>query len=99
MVKEELKKLRTLRATPKMMEIAKSDQKEMRLIRSVYGYSYNAKAYEFYLFLRCQELRGYLKVAVFLPDHMRCGSNMPAYEIFLHRDAEQYLTWDTRQQK
>ena len=99
MVKEELKKLRTLRATPKMMELAKQDKKEMRLINSIYGYRYNAKTYEYYLFLRCQELRGYLKVAVFLPDHMRCGSNMPAYEIFLHRDAGQYLTWDARQQK
>lgn len=99
MVKEELKKLRTLKATPKMLEIAKRDKKESRYVKSIWGYEYRAVAYEYSLFLRCQELRGYLKVAVFIPDHMRCGSNMPAYEIFLHRDAGQYLTWDARQQK
>lgn len=98
MVKAELKKLRTLRATPKMMQMAKSDKKEMRTITTHWS-SYQQKAYEYSLFLRCQTLRGYLKVAIFLPEQMRCGSNMPAYEIFLHKDARQYLTWDAGEQK
>jgi len=98
-IKAELKKLRTLKATPKMMELAKNDKKKKRTITTHYGYQYEKVSYEYALFLRCQTLKGYLKVAVFFPEHMRCGSNMPAYEIFLHRSAEQYLTWDAQNQK
>lgn len=53
MVKEELKKLRTLKATPKMLEIAKRDKKESRYVKSIWGYEYRAVAYEYSLFLRC----------------------------------------------
>ena len=99
MVKAELRKLRTLRALPKMIELAREDKKEYRPIQSLYGWKYNAVAYKYSLFLRCQELRGYLKVAVFFPNQLRCGNVMPVYEIFMHRDAGQYLTWDAKNQK
>ena len=99
MIKKELLALRTLKATPKMMAMAKNDKKEKRRITTRYGYQYEKVTYEYGLFLRCQTLKGYLKVAIFLPEHMRCGSNMPAYEVFIHRGAEQYLTWDAGNQK
>ena len=82
-----------------MMEMAKNDKKAKRTITTNYGYSYEGVDYQYYLFFRCQTLQGYLKIAIFLPKHMRCGSNMPAYEVFIHRDAGQYLTWDAQEQK
>ena len=99
MIKKELRALRTLRATPKMMEMAKNDQKIKREYTSWYGYTGKKVMYEYCLFMRCQTLGRYLKVAFFLPEHMRCGSNMPAYELFIDKEAEQYLTWDCRNQK
>ena len=99
MIKKELMALRTLRATPKMMEMAKNDRKIQRKYESWYGYTGQKVMYEYCLFMRCQTLKGYLKVAFFLPDHMRCGSNMPAYELYIYKDADQYLTWDCRNQK
>lgn len=60
MIKAELLKLRTLKATPKMMEMAKNDKKEMRTVTSSWGWSHPKKAYQYSLFLRCQTLKGYL---------------------------------------
>lgn len=90
--------LRTLKATPKMMEMARADTKQPRTHKSYWGTSkYNG--YEFNIFLRCQTLKGYLKVAMFLPDRMRAGDDMPVYELFISKKAGQFLTWNCREQK
>ena len=99
MIKKDLLALRTLRATPKMMAMAAADTKETRAYKC-YGYTYTRKMYEYSLFLRCQTFRGgYLKIAVFIPEHMRNGDNLPKYEIFIHKDGEEYLTWERKEQK
>lgn len=95
MIKAELLALRTLKATPKMMEMAKNDKVETREYES-YGSKYITQAYEYSLFMRCQTLKGYLKVAFFLPDHMRCGSTLPIYDLYIHKNAGQFLTYDHR---
>lgn len=98
MIKKELLQLRTLKATPKMMEMAKADTKQPRTHKSYWGTSkYNG--YEFNIFLRCQTLKGYLKVAMFLPDRMRAGDDVPVYELFISKKAGQFLTWNCRKQK
>lgn len=99
MIKKELMKLRTLKATPKMMEMAKNDKKIPRQYTTYWGGTYTATIYEYGIFMRCQTLKGYLKVAFFLPDMMRCGSDLPAYELYIHKKAGQFLTWDCREQK
>ena len=68
MIKKELMALRKLRATPKMMELARYDKKVMREHRSWYGYTTKKVAFEYCLFMRCQTLKGYLKVAFFRPE-------------------------------
>ena len=98
MIKKELLQLRTLKATTKMMEMAKQDTKQARTYKSHWGtYKYNG--YAFNIFLRCQTLKGYLKVAMFLPSKMRAGDDMPVYELFISKKAGQFLTWNCRDQK
>lgn len=99
MIKKELLALRTLKATPKMMELARADFIEARTWTSHWGGKYTYKSYEYNLFMRCQTLKGYLKVAFFLPSHMRCGSDKPVYDLYIHKKAGQYLTYDHRNQK
>lgn len=99
MIKKELLALRTLKATPKMMEMARNDKIEDRQWTSHWNSTYTYKTYEYNLFMRCQTLKGYLKVAFFLPSHMRCGSDLPVYDLYIHKKAGQYLTYDHRNQK
>ena len=99
MIKKELLSLRTLNATPKMMEMAIKDTLESREYKSPWGSTYRYKAYEYCLFMRCQTLKGYLKVSFFLPQMMRYGSNKSAYDLYIHKDARQYLTFGHREQK
>lgn len=99
MIKKELLALRTLRATPKMMEMARNDKLENRKWTSHWGNTYTYKTYEYCLFIRCQTLKGYLKVSFFLPSHMRCGSNNSAYDLYIHKGTSQYLTYGHREQK
>lgn len=98
MRKEELRKLRTLRATPAIIKKAKTDlpyeeeyqywwssEKHTRTIEAEYAY-----------YLRCQCLGGYIKVAVFFAPLIRDGSTYPSMEIFINTDGNEWITryWD-----
>lgn len=96
MKKEELKKLRKLYATDKMMKMARDDIPQ----KHVYGYSnITTDKYKYGIYLRCQVLSGILKVAFFLADNMRLGSNKPSYELFINRESGEFLTWDVVHEK
>ena len=99
MIKKELMALRTLKATPKMMEMARNDTVQQRSYTNHWGGPYAYKGYAYNIFLRCQTLKGYLKVAMFLPALMRKGNDMPVYELFISKKAGQFLTWNCREQK
>ena len=86
MKKSELLKLRTLKATPKMMEMAMEDVK-------IEPNSYYAK-YKIGLYMRCQILKGILKVAFFLPEHMKAGGRLPVYELYINKEYGQFITYD-----
>ena len=98
MKKEELRKLRTLRATPAIIKRAMkdlpyeetykhwwSDEKLVRTVEAEYAY-----------YLRCQCLGGYIKVAVFFAPLIRDGSTYPSMEIFINTDGNEWITryWD-----
>ena len=91
MRKEELRKLRALPATKEMMEKGKRYQeKEER-------YWYTGKTElkiipDYDVLLRVQNLKGYIKIAVFLPEKMRENIKTPKYEIFLNIAGEEYIT-------
>lgn len=100
MRKSELQKLRTLKATPKMMKMAANDTPR----REIYNYGWSGEQrireiYQYGLYMRCQTLQGILKVAFFFPDTMRLGGNLPAYELFICRDTGEFLTYDRNREK
>lgn len=90
MRKEELRKLRALPATKEMMEKGKRFQERT-------GTRWNGEKYteivpDYDVLLRVQNLSGYIKIAVFLPEKMRANIKTPQYEIFLNVEGEEYLT-------
>lgn len=83
MRKEELRRLRALPATKEMMEKGKKF-KEVEV--------------DYDLLVRVQNLNGYLKVAVFLPEWMRKDIKTPAYEIFINVAGEEWITRELDEQ-
>ena len=95
MKKVELKKMRTLRATKKMMKMAAEDTVKRERVTTWSGY-YIKESYTYGLYMRCQILNGILKVAFFLPENMRMGADLPAYELFINRQTGEFLTYDRK---
>lgn len=91
MRKTELRKLRTLNATPEMMKKGKQFEEvetyhwltEKKIIKIVPEYD---------LLARVQNLNGIIKVAVFLPEKMRKDIKTPRYEIFINKQGHEYIT-------
>lgn len=48
--------------------------------------------YTYALYLRCQNLNGYLKIAVFTTKDMKRGIKKPRFEIFINPKADEYIT-------
>lgn len=91
MRKEELRKLRALPATKEMMEKGKRYQEKEE--RVWYTGKTKLKIIPDYdVLLRVQNLKGYIKIAVFLPEKMRKNIKTPKYEIFLNIAGEEYIT-------
>lgn len=95
MKKGELKKLRTLKATKKMMEMAANDTIKRERV-GAWAYSSVRESYKYGLYMRCQVLNGILKVAFFLPEHMRMGAVLPVYELFINKETGEFLTYDRK---
>ena len=95
MKKVELKKMRTLRATKKMMKMAAEDTVKRERVTTWSGH-YIKECYTYGLYMRCQILNGILKVAFFLPENMRMGAKLPAYELFINRPTGEFLTYDRK---
>ena len=98
MKKSELKKLRTLKATKKMMKIAANDTIKKELV-GTWAYSRVRESYKYGLYMRCQTLNGILKVAFFLAEHMRIGAALPAYELFINKETGEFLTYDRKRDR
>lgn len=98
MRKKELLKLRTMNATSKMMQMADADMPQRTVYRG-WNSDYVYISYQCGLYMRCQIMHGFLKVAFFLPEHMRTGGRKPAYELYIDRKKEEFLTYDCIAQK
>lgn len=91
MLKKELRKLRTLNATPEMME--KGKRYEEVEVEKYYCRQKTIEIIpEYDLLARVQNLNGIIKVAVFLPEKMRKEIKTPRYEIFLNVTGSEYIT-------
>lgn len=98
MKKKELLKLRALNATSDMMQTANEDTPK----RTVYNNWYSEHvsiSYQYGLYMRCQVIKGILKVAFFLPEHMRMGGKKPAYELYIDKKEKEFLTYDRLREK
>lgn len=90
MRKEELRKLRALPATKEMMEKGKRFQEKTETRWN--GKKYKVIMPDYNVLLRVQNLNGYIKVAVFLPEKIRADIKTPRYEIFLNVKGGEYIT-------
>jgi DNA-directed RNA polymerase subunit RPC12/RpoP len=91
MRKEELRKLRKLPATKEMMQKGKQYHEEER-VEWWSGEKYKVTVPQYDILLRVQNLSGYIKVAVFLPQDMRKNIRTPRYEIFINPAGGEWIT-------
>ncbi len=90
-----LKKLRKLNATKEMMSKANADS--MRRGSGRWGSTINT--YETGMYMRCQQLKGIVKIAFFLTEYMKLGAATPVYELFINPEVGEFITWDNLKQK
>ena len=94
MKKAELQKMKALTATPKMMRLAAEDVPKKVIEKDYWGYDRVREKAEYRLFMRCQVQNGILKVTFFLPETMRMGGRLPAYELYIHKETTDFITYD-----
>ena len=91
MRKEEIRKLRALPATKQMM----FKGKQFKEIEETRWWNHTKRKVivpDYDVLFRVQNLSGYIKIAVFLPEDMRKDIKSPRYEIFLNVNGEEYIT-------
>lgn len=91
MEKEKLKKFVPLNATRNMMKLAKKEVPVKKYLWKNEG----TDSYQCGIYMRCMVLEEILKVAFFLTRDMRLGSRNPIYELFIDKESDQFITWDT----
>lgn len=87
MKKQQLLKLEMLQVTDEMYEIAQNDvpQKNTWGDRDIYQYG---------IYFRLQKEEKILKVAIFFADQIRAGKKMPAYILFINKEADDFITFE-----
>lgn len=95
MNKKELLQMRKLTATPKMMELVRQDPEQKKTVRYAYGGSKTYHTYHRYQYYRAIVENGILKLAVFSRKHLAAGCPDPEYEIYLSKEGNDHLTYET----
>lgn len=90
MRKKDLEKLRTLRATPSIVK--KINLPGEKPISSSYTNSKRKNEHMYGCALRCQNLGGILKVALFTRKDLNAGKMDPCYEIFINYEGEEWIS-------
>ena len=91
MRKSELRALRALPATKEMMEKGKRFEERIE-VRWHDKKRYTVIEPEYDLLVRLQNLKGYIKIALFLPEWMRKDIKTPKYEIFINTKGNEWIT-------
>lgn len=94
MDKKELLAMRPLLATAKMIRIAKEDAPRKKTVDS-WGYKRVETVCTYGQFMRCIVENSVLKVALFKPGALRLGERKPAFELYVDRENDSFLTYDT----
>lgn len=94
MNKKELLCLRRLKATSRMVQIAREDIPKKLTLKGWGGYDYQETRREYQLFLRCRMEGELLRVALYYPDNLRAEGRLPSYEVYIDRGARRFITYD-----
>lgn len=99
MIKKELLAMQPLKATPDMLRIAAEDTPHKTSQKSYWGYTHVMVTRRFDLYLRCHLESGILKAALYHPDVLRGGGDLPAFEVFIDKEAHRFLSYDQASKK
>lgn len=99
MKKKELRRMKPLYATPRMMEKVRKDTGVQKTIQYMYGNNVKYTEYEYNLYYRAVIENNVLKVAVFTRKQMEAGEQTPQYEIYLSKEENTHLTYAVREGK
>ena len=93
MKKKELLKIKPLKATKTIMELAMNKPYHIETIDN------QPVKYKYAIYMRCHIQEGILKVAIYFTDHLRSGGRDPVYELFIDKKNEKFITYDRRYNK
>ena len=93
MKKAQLRQLPVLKATSHMMKLAEEDELKFGRVK-IGSHNSDEKGYKYGLYLRCKAFENILKVAIFYPEHMRSGGNLPVFEVFIDRLNRDFITYN-----
>lgn len=99
MKKQELRAMKPLYATQKMMELVREDTGTQKETLHTYAPSVKYMEYKYNLYYRAVIENNILKVAVFTRKQMAAGEQMPQYEIYLSKEENTHLTYAVREEK
>lgn len=91
MQKEELRRLKRINATPLMVKLAKENDLEKPI---VYETAWNKvkKKTRYDMFIRCQTRGKILMIGLFFPKDLAKGMIIPAYELYLNPEGDEFIT-------
>lgn len=92
MQKEELRSLKRINATPKMVQMAKDNNREIKYKPISYWRSTVVRKTAYDMFIRCQTRGRYLMVCIFFPRKVAAGELTPTYEIYCNPEGDEYIT-------
>lgn len=92
MRKEELRSLKRIYATPKMIQLAKDNKKRMEYSWCWDKNKKEVRLTEFDLWVRCQTRGGFLMICVFLPEWLEKDIRHPVYEVYCNLEGDEYIT-------
>lgn len=92
MQKKELRSLKRIYATPKMIQLAKDNKKRMEYSWYWDKNKKEVRLTEFDLWVRCQQRGGFLMICVFLPEWLEKDIRHPVYEVYCDLEGDEYIT-------
>ena len=90
MIKAKLEKLRTLNATPAMVNALAEPGKKKNCWGEVYKYKYR-------MFARCQNLDGILKISICTRKDLEKNILTPKWDIYINYEGNEYITRERQQ--
>ncbi len=94
MRKEDLRKMKRINATHKMMELAKNNNLDKpKEYIDCWGCEVTTKKKtEYDMFIRSQSRGKILMIALFFPEEMTKGKKEPLYEIYINKEGNEFIT-------